>query len=178
MVEINDQLAALAKTQLNAAIKGSEVAVEAAGKLAELQINSAKTAYEDGTRALRQLAAAKEPAQWASLATSAAQPAWDKTATYAKSAHEILVAAQSEFADLVEQHLVEFNKNVAVTLDAALKSAPPGSESAVSAIKSAIQSTSTWYETLVKTAKQAAATTEASFANAAVHVTPARRKAA
>jgi len=178
MVQINDQVAALSKTQLDTAVKGAEVAVEALGKLTELQFETAQAAYADGSRALRQIAAVKDPSQWASLPTAAAQPAWDKTSAFAKSAYDIVAGAQSEFAALLEQHVAEFNKSMVLALDAAAKSAPPGSESVVSAVKSAIHSTNTWYETAVKTAKQMAATAEASVASMTPQASPARKKAA
>jgi phasin family protein len=163
---------------LDTAVKGAEVAVETLGKLTELQFETAKAAYAEGTRVMRQIAAVKNPSQWASLPTDAAQPAWDKTAAFAKSAYEIVAGAQSEFAALLDQHVAEFNKSMVVALDAAAKSAPPGSESVVSAVKSAIHSTNTWYETAVKTAKQLAATAEASVVSMTAQASPARKKAA
>jgi len=176
MVQINDQVAALSKTQLDAAIKGAEVAVETLGKLTELQLETARTAYADGSQALRQLAAAKDPAQLSTLLSG--QQAWDRTATYARSVYDIVSTAQAEIATVLEQHMAEFNKSVVVAVDAAAKSAPPGSETAISALKSAIHTGNTWYETAVKAARQAASATEASFANATAPVASARRKAA
>jgi len=178
MVQINDRFAALGKAQLDTAVKGAEVAVDAFGKLTELQFETAKAAYDEGTSALRQIATLKDPSQWASLPTAAAQPVWDKTSAYTKSAYEIVAGAQGEYAALLEQHVAEFNKSMVVALDAAAKSAPPGSESVMSAVKSAIHSTNTWYETAVKTARQMAATAESSVASMAAQTSPARKKAA
>ncbi len=178
MVQINDQVAALGKAQVDTAIKGVEVAVETLGKLTELQFESAKTAYAESTRALRQLAGVKEPQQLVTFANGAAQPAWDKTSAYAKSVYEIVSGAQGEVATLLEQHVADLNKTVVVALDAAAKSAPPGSEGVVSALKSAVQSGNLWYETAVKTARQLTAATEASIASATAQASPSRRKAA
>jgi phasin family protein len=178
MVQINDQVAALSKTQMDTAVKGAEVAVDALGKLTELQFETAKAAYAEGSRALRQMAAVKDPSQWASLPAGAAQPAWDTTSSFAKSAYDIVAGAQSEYAALLEQHVAQFNKSMVVVLDAAAKSAPPGSEGVMNAVKSAVHSTNSWYETAVKTARQMAATAEASVASMTAQASPARRKAA
>ena len=62
-----------------------------------------------------------------------------------------------------------------VTLDTAMKSAPAGSEGAIAAVKSAIHSTNTVYETMVKTAKQMASAAEANLA-AVAQVNPASKK--
>jgi len=178
MVQINEQVAALGKSQLDATIRGAEVAVDAFSKLGELQFEIAKAAYADSVGNLRRLASVKDASQLVSLGTSPAQPAWDKTSAYAKSAYEILSTAQSGFATLLEEHVAEFNKSVVVALDAAAKSAPPGSEGVVSALKSAVQTGNAWYETAVKATRQLAAATEANLASAAAQVAPVRKKAA
>ncbi len=178
MVQLNDQFAALGKAQLDAALKGVEVTVDALGRLTDLQFETAKAAYAESTRMLRQLAASTDPQQLVALATGTAQPAWEKTSAYAKSVYDIVSSAQGEVAALLEQHAAELNKTVVVGLDAAGKAAAPGSEGVVSALKSAVQSGNVWYETAVRTARQVAAATEASIVSAAAQASPARRKAA
>lgn len=178
MVQINDQVAALGKSQLDAAIRGAEVAVDALGRLTELQLESARTACAEGSLALRQWAAVKEPAQFAALANSPAQPAWDRTSAYARSVYEIISAAQGELTALLERHVAEVNRNVVLALDTATKAAPAGSESAVRALRSAIQSGNTWYETAMKAARQMTAAAEAGLASAAAPAAATRRKAA
>ena len=65
-----------------------------------------------------------------------------------------------------------------VTLDAALKSAPAGSEGAVSAVKSAVHSANTIYESLIKAAKQVSSITEANVAAVNAQVATATKKKA
>ncbi len=178
MVQLNDQFAALGKAQLDAALKGVEVTVDALGRLTDLQFETAKAAYAESTRMLRQLAASTDPQQLVALATGTAQPAWEKASAYAKSVYEIVSGAQGEVAALLEQHVADVNKTVAVALDAAAKSAPPGSEGMVSALKSAVQAGNVWVETAVMTARQVAAATEANVLSATGQASPSRRKAA
>jgi phasin family protein len=178
MVQITEQLAALSKSQLEAVLKTAALAADNAEKLADLQLRAGKAAYEDAVKALRQVAAVKDVTELASYTTAAAQPAWDKAAAYAKSAYEVVAAAQAEYAALVEEQVAEFNKNVVVTLDAALKAAPAGSEGAVSAVKSAVHSANTVYESFIKAAKQVNTMAEANMAAVGAQVATAGKKKA
>ncbi len=179
MVQITEQLTALSKSQLEAALKMAEVAGENFEKLAEVQLKAAKTAYEDAAKSLRQIASIKDVSEIAALSSGAAQPALDKASAYGRSLYEVLSTAQTEFAGVLEQQVSEFNRNLVVTLDALIKSAPAGSESALAGVKAAIQSANGVYETLVKAARQVAAATEASLATAASQpAAPSRKKTA
>ena len=175
MVQVSEQIAAFNKSQLEAMLKVAELATENLEKLADVQFKAAKSAYADSVKALKQLAGVKDVNELASVATGAAQPTWDKATTYAKSVYDVVSTAQSEFASLLEEQVAELNKNMVVTLDTAMKSAPAGSEGAIAAVKSAIHSTNTVYETMVKTAKQMASAAEANLA-AVAQVNPASKK--
>lgn len=177
MVQITEQIAALSKSQLDAALKMTEVAADNAEKLADVQLKSAKAAYEDGVEALRQIASIKDPSEFAALSSGAAQPAWDKATAYAKSLYETIAGAQSEFASVLEQQVSEFNRNVAVTLDAVIKAAPAGSEGALAGVKSAFQTANGVYDTMLKSARQLATVTEANIAAASGHPVSAKKKA-
>jgi phasin family protein len=178
MVQINEQLAALGKSQFEAALKAATLSTEHAEKLVELQLKQTRSAYEDGVKALRQLAGVKDPAELSAYATASVQPALDKATAYAKSTYDAVAAAQLDFANLLEEQVAEFNKNVVVTLDAALKSAPAGSEGAVSAVKSAVGSANAIYESLIKAAKQVNMVTEANIAAVNAQVAAATKKKA
>jgi phasin family protein len=178
MVQITEQLAALSKSQLEAALKIAELTGENFEKLADVQLKAAKTAYEDAAKSLRQIASIQDVSEIAALSSGAAQPAWDKASTYARSLYEVLSGAQSEFASVLEQQVAEFNKNVVVTLDAVIKSAPAGSESALAGVKAAIQSANGVYETLVKAGRQVASVTEANLAAATSQTGTSKKKAA
>ncbi len=178
MVQITEQLAALSKSQLDSVLKAANLSVENAEKLAALQFKWSKAAYEDAVQALRQFTAVKDFNEFSALTTGAAQPTWDKATAYAKSVYDLTTAAQAELAALLEEQAAEFNKNVVVTLDAALKSAPAGSEGAVSAVKSAVHSANTIYESLIKAAKQVSSITEANVAAVNAQVATATKKKA
>jgi len=178
MVQITEQIAALGKSQLDATLKIAEVAGENFEKLAGVQLKSAKAAYEESVKALRQIASIKDASELAAFSTGVAQPTWDKAATYAKEVYQAVASAQNEFAAVLERQVAEFNRNVAVTLDAVIQSAPPGSEGALAGVKSAINAANGLYDTMLKSARQIATIGEASVAAATGQSAGSKRKAA
>jgi phasin family protein len=155
----------------------AELAGENFEKLADVQLKAARP-LRDAAKSLRQIASIKDVSEIAALSSGAAQPALDKAGAYARSLYEVLSAAHTEFASVLEQQVSEFNRNLVVTLDAVIKSAPAGSESALAGFKAAIQSANGVYETVAKTARQVASATEASLVAAASQPAPSRKKTA
>jgi phasin family protein len=177
MVQVTDQWVALSKSQLDMTLRVAEISAGSLEKLAEVQFKAAKAAFADTVKVGKQLSAVKDPTEAASLSSTLAQPAWEKVQAYAKSVYEVGATAQAELTTLLEEQVGEFNKNVVIALDGWVKSAPPGTEGAVSAMKSVIQSANAAYESLLKTTKHGVALAES---NATVLAAPAggRRKAA
>jgi phasin family protein len=157
MANIPEQIAAFNKQQLEAALNMAQAAAEHMEKLSELQYKAAKSAYADSVNTLRQLVAVKDVNQFTSLATDLAQPAMEKTSAYAKDLYSTMAAAQMQLATTLEQQVADFNNNVMGLLDNAAKSAPPGAEASVAALKTAMQSANTVYEMMVKAARNMAA---------------------
>ncbi len=178
MVQLNDQLVALNRSQLEATLKFAEIASETVEKLADLQFRVAKTAFADGVKTAKQLGAVKDASELAALSGSLSQPTWEKAQAYAKSVYEVATTSQAEITSLLEQQLGELNKNVVGVLDGALKNAPGGSEGAVAAVKSVIQSASAVYESVLKATKQMASMAESNAQAATAAVAASRKKAA
>lgn len=178
MVQMNDQLLALNRSQLEATLRFAEITSDTVEKLADLQFKVAKSAFADGVRAAKQLGAVKDGSEFAALGGSLSQPTWEKAQAYAKSVYDVATTTQAEITSLLERQLGELHKNVVGVLDGALKNAPPGSEGAVAAVKSAIQSASAVYESVFKATKQMAAMAESNAVTAASTVAAPRRKAA
>jgi phasin family protein len=175
MAQVTDQVAAYNKAQLEAALKMAEAAAGHMEKLAEVQFQAAKAAYANSVSALRQLTAVKDVSELARLTTGMAQPALAQASEYAKSLYDVVASAHAQFAVNLEKQVAEMNKNMMTALDAAMKSAPPGSEPALAAAKSALQSTNAVYETMVKAAKQMASLAEAN-SSAASHSASGKKK--
>jgi phasin family protein len=177
MVQINDQLVALNRSQLDATLKLAEITSETVEKFAGLQFQAAKGVFADGVKTAKQLGAVRDASELAAIG-GLSQPTWEKAQAYAKSVYDVAATTQAEITSLLEEQLGELNKNVASVLDGALKNAPAGSEGAVAAVKSVIQSASSMYESVLKATKQMAAIAESNAQAAAANAVPPRKKTA
>jgi phasin family protein len=176
MVQINEQLTALNKSHLDAALRFTEITSESLEKLADLQFKMAKTAFADGVKTAKQLGTVKDASELAAVGGALSQPTWEKAQAYAKSVYEVATTTQAEISSLLEQQLSEVSKNVLGVLDGALRNAPAGSEGAVAAVKSVVQSASAAYESMLKATKQMVVVAESNAATTAAQVTAPRKK--
>ena len=169
-----EYLTAIGKAQVETALRFTEIAAEGVEKLTELNLKTARTTFEDGIKNVRALVAIKDVSELPTWTAATAQPGVEKATSYLKSVYETSQETASELHSLVESQFSEFGKQV----DSALKSAPAGSEAAVSALKSALGVANTVYENVSKANKQFAAVTEANLSAATAPVVSAKKKAA
>lgn len=151
-----EQVAVIGRSQVDTALKLAAIASETLDKLGELNVKAAKTAVATGIKSIREIAGSRDATEFTALGSAWLQPVWERSQAYARDAYAVVAASQAEISALVEQQFAELNKNIAVALDAALKSAPMGSEAAAGAFKLAIQSANAVYEPILKASKQAA----------------------
>lgn len=179
MFQAPEQLVALNKANLEAAVRFAGIALEGAERMLELQLKTAKIAFADGVQQAKALTEIKDVQEIAQLRNTLAQPSIEKATSYVKSVYDVATATQSEMNKLLEEQVAEFNKQVVTGLDKVVKSAPAGSEVALAAVKSAITAVNSAYDNLSKSAKQFAEMTQANVEAAttqAAHAT--KRKAA
>lgn len=178
MTAVPEQFAALGKAQIDTALRFATIAAEGAEKLVDLQIKTAKAAFSEGVKNAKALAEVKDVSDLPTWTSANIQPGIDKATAYTRSFYEVAAGTQSEISAVLEEQVAEFNKGLVTTLETALKSAPAGSESAVAAVKSAIGTANSVYESIIKATKQLAATTEANIAAAASQAGVATKKKA
>lgn len=178
MTTVPEQISAFGKAQVETALRFATIAAEGTEKLLDLQIRNTKAAFNEGVKNAKALAEVKDFSELPTLAGAHFQPGIDKAAAYARSVYEVATNTQSGISALLEEQVAEFNRNVTVALDAALKSAPAGSESAVAAAKSVIGTANSVYESIAKASKQLSAMTEANVAAAATQAGVAGKKKA
>ena len=174
-----EQFAALNKANLETAIRFTSIALEGAERMFELNLKTAKSTFADFVQQAKTFTEIKDPQEFAQLKNTIAQPMMEKATSYVKSVYDVAVGTQSEINKLVEEQVGEFNKQVVSSLDKVVKSAPPGSEVALAAVKSAITAANSAYDNLSKSAKQFAELSQANIevvTNQAVHAT--KKKAA
>lgn len=146
-------------------------------KLIDLNITAAKATLEESSAATRQLLAAKDPQEFFSLSAAQAQPTAEKAMSYSRQLASIAAGTGAEFSKAAESQIVETNRKVISLVDEVSKNAPAGSESFVSAVKTAISNANAGYEQFTKTTKQAVEAMESNVNNAVSQFTQAARKA-
>ena len=177
MYQTPEQLIALNKANLEAAMKFAGVAIGGAEKMIDLQLKAAKTAFADSFEGAKAVASVKDLQQFSSLKDSLAQPSLEKATAYAKSIYDVATETQAEFGKLVEAQVAEFNKELVSGLDKMIKTAPAGSEVGIAAVKSGIAAVNSAYDNLTKVAKQFAQASQSNFEAAASQATASVKKA-
>lgn len=157
------QLAAARESNVEAALSLANSAFANAERLTTLNLNTARSAFDDSVANVQALLAAKDPQEFVKLQSSLAQPLVEKSVAYVRNVYEIASQAQEEVAKLVDGQVAELNKNLAAALEKAAKSAPAGSEVALAAVQTAIDAANSAYGAVAKAVKQV---TEAAEANA------------
>ena len=178
MTAIPDQISALGRTQVETALRFLTIAAEGTEKLFDLQIKNSKAAFNEGMKNAKALAEVKDFADLPAWSSMTFQPGVDKANAYARNLYEVAAGIQSEISAALETQLTHFGKEVSVALDAALKSAPAGSEPAVAAVKSVLGTVNTVYDQIAKASKQLAALTEANLTAAVTQAGSSTRKKA
>ena len=177
MYQTPEQLIAMNKANLEAAMRFAGVAIEGAERMIDLQMKAAKSAFADSIQGAKALASVKDFQQLAALKDNLAQPSMEKATAYAKSVYDLTTETQAEIGKLVEAQVAEFNKEVVSGLDKMVKTAPAGSEVGVAAIKSAIAAVNSSYDNLTKVAKQFAQASQKNLEAAATQATSSVKKA-
>ena len=173
-----EQIAATNKAGVEAAIGLANAQFAAFERLSALNFNTAKTAFEESVGHAKALLNAKDLQELVSLNTAAAQPAIEKAIAYSRSVYDVTSQSKTEVAKLVEEQAAEFSKNLAGLLDKVSKGAPAGSDVAVAAVKSALATVNSAYDSFTKVAKQANEIAEANFASAATAAKETAKKRA
>jgi len=135
-------------------------------KLATLNANAVKSAFEDGLTNTRALFGAKDVQEFMNLQSTLATPAIEKAIAYSKSVYEVASETNAELSKVAEKRVAEWNENFSALLDKAVKNAPAGSDVAVAAVKSMMAAANSAYDNMNKVAKQATEIAEANVAAA------------
>jgi len=161
-----EQIQAANKANVEAFLAAANAQFAAFEKLANIQANAVKSAFEDSIANTRALLNAKDVQEFVSLQNSFAQPTVEKAIAYSKSVYEVATGANAELSKVAERRVAEWNENFVSLLDKVSKNAPAGSDVAVAAVKSMLAAANSAYDNLTKVAKQATEIAEANVAAA------------
>ena len=161
-----EQIQAAGKANVETMLSLAATQFAALEKLATLNANAVKSAFEDGLSNTRALFGAKDVQEFVNLQSTLATPAIEKAIAYSKSVYEVASETNAELSKLAEQRVAEWNENFSAMLDKAVKNAPAGSDVAVAAVKSMIAAANSAYDNMTKVAKQATEIAEANVSAA------------
>jgi len=168
-----NQILELQKTNVDAIQAFGSTVFQAAEKLAQLNLAATRGAMQDSASAAHTMLTAKDPQDAAALAGTLAQPSAEKLVSYSRNAYSIASAAGAELAKIFEAQLADGNRKLVEVIDAAAKSAPAGSEHAISLLKNSISAASTAFDAVTKAARAASETAESNIAAAVAVATDA-----
>ena len=127
---------------------------EGADKLLQLNVAAARALLQDGHAHVKQSLDAQDPRELLALQSTSIQPLAEKATSYAQQVYQILTATQAEFVRAVEVQAEAQQARTEQVLDSFSRNAPAGSETAVAAVKSALNAQNAAYESARKAAKQ------------------------
>ncbi|WP_347554082.1 phasin family protein [Robbsia sp. KACC 23696] len=154
MTMIPEQLASAHKHQVDVWFGLTAQAFEGADKLLQLNIAAARALLADGHNQAKQSLDVQDPREWLALQSSNAQPLTEKATSYAQQVYQIVTATQAEFVRAFEAQAQAQQARTEQILDSFSRNAPAGSETAVAAVKSALNAQNAAYESARKAAKQ------------------------
>jgi phasin family protein len=173
-----EQVVAANKANVEALIGLANTNFAAYEKLAALNFNATKSAFEDVVAHTKSAINVRDVQELINLNVAAAQPAIEKAIAYGRSVYELATQTQGEVTRFVEAQAGEYNKNAVSLLDKFTRNAPAGSDVAVAAVKSALAAANSAYDSMTKVAKQATDIAEANFNAASTAVTKELKVAA
>lgn len=166
MMQTPAQFAEMNKAQMDTLYALSHTMFDATEKLVDLNLAAAKAMMEESSERAQALFGVKDVQELMNLSGAMAQPAFEKAVAYSRNVYTIASGAGAEVTKIFETQIAEGNKRVADMVEFAAKSAPAGSEPAVSMFKNAVAAANTAYDTFAKATKQAVDVVESNVAAA------------
>ena len=178
MYNLPEQFASAKKASVEAFETIAKTAFASTERMAALNLNAARILLEDSVDNARALFAIKDVQGLALLQTTLGQPDVHKASAYSRRVYDIATQTQEALSQAVNARFSEINKNLGQLLDDAVKTAPPGSDVAVKAIRSALSAANSAYDSMTIAAKQVTKITESNLAAATTAAIKASKRAA
>lgn len=171
-----EQFGDFSKSAIDAAMKFATTSFGNAERMIALNLEATKVSLGETAKNAKSFAAIKDAQELNTLSTKTAETGVEFLTGYAKNFYEISTAAQAQYTALVEARVNEFQQSLAATLDKVSKSAPAGSDTAITALKSGLAASNTAMDNFSKAAKQVTSFTDSAFKSASETVSKAAPK--
>lgn len=167
MVQIPEQINEIAKSNLETALRFAKISMDSAEKLVKLQIEAARAAMDENAKNAKLLAETKDLQAANALRMKLAEAGVEQAMTYAKSVYDVTTETQGELARLFEERLQTLTRGVSGAFDQAAAAAPPGSDFAANAMRSALAASQAAMDAMTKAGKQMTELAQSNFNAAA-----------
>lgn len=161
-----EQFGNFSKSAIDAAMKFATASFTNAERVIALNLEATKVSLGETAKNAKSFAAIKDAQELNSLSTKTAETGVEFLMGYSKNFYEISTAAQAQYTALVEERVNVFQQSVAETLDKVSKSAPAGSDVAVTALKSSMAASTAAMDNFSKAAKQITAFADTAYKTA------------
>jgi phasin family protein len=158
-----EQITAVNKANVEAALGLSQKAFEGVEKLIELNMQVARASMDEAGEQVKAMLSAKDVQELMALQAGMVQPNAEKAVAYGRHVYDIASSTQTEVARVTEAQMTDAQRKFMAIVDTAVKNAPAGTENAVALMKSAVSAANNAFESVQKAAKQAATVAEANF---------------
>ncbi|MCC8404559.1 TIGR01841 family phasin [Paraburkholderia sp. MMS20-SJTN17] len=159
-----EQIVAVQKASIDTTFEILSKSVNAIEKLTALTLQAAKTGLAEKQDALLKAFEAGAPHTFVAQQAGQAQPAIEKIQSYWRQVYEIASSTRAELLAIGETQLKKYQQDAQRYAENLAKTAPAGSETAVTAwktfITTLIETANTAYDTATKAVKQAGASVE------------------
>jgi phasin family protein len=177
MTQATEQLMSSARTATSDLTDMANTTLAGFGKLVELNMATARDAMTDAAAQMQSAFAMQSP-QDLSTAAARLQPMAEKAAAYGRAVAGIVTETGTALTQASEARIADMQAQAIANIEAALKSAPAGSEAAVAAFRNAMAASQASLATAQSQAKQAMATAGQQFATASDMAVKATKTAA
>ena len=135
-----EHLVSAHKAVVDSLLSVTNTALASAERLAALNLHALREAVGDMAQGGQAMLSAQSPQQAAELQSQLLKPQLEKGVVYSRSLYEVSSAAQLDASSLLEAQYDGLMKSMAVLADQFAKTTPAGSEVAVAALKTAMDS--------------------------------------
>jgi phasin family protein len=166
MTQPNEQMAAWNQAAYDAALEYARASMASAEQLLKLNLEAARSAFEQNTQAARDLLNASDPQTMVQTRTKLAETSMQQAASYANGVYELVSQTQTQLATLFQDQIARVSKDMAAGADQVTKGIP-GAPPPSAALQSTLAATNAMLESLNQATRQFAEISEATMKAAA-----------
>jgi phasin family protein len=166
MTQPNEQMAAWNQAAYDAALEYARASMASAEQLLKLNLEAARSAFEQNTQAARDLLNASDPQTMVQTRTKLAETSMQQAASYANGVYELVSQTQTQLATLFQDQIARVSKDTAAGADQVTKGIP-GAPPPSAALQSTLAATNAMLESLNQATRQFAEISEATMKAAA-----------